>query len=114
MFASPWADSKALEERHALLTKEMSSWPVNPKDPARHVDKVQLFLLANIIMLSTDHVVVKDCARVSRIQEMYMTMLHRYLKYKYKEKYNSTFAKGLMISSLAGEAREIRQRRLPV
>ena len=43
-----------------------------------------------------------------------MTMLHRYLKYKYREKYNTYFAKGLMISSLAREAKEIRKHRLPV
>jgi hypothetical protein len=43
-----------------------------------------------------------------------MAMLHRYLKYKYRERYNSHFAKGLMISSLAKEAMEIRQHRLPV
>ena len=114
VFYTPWAESKELEERHAALTREMSSWPVNPKDPAKHVDKVQLFLLANIMMLSTDSVVVKDYAKVTEIQEKYMTMLHRYLKYKCKDKYNSVFASGLMISSLAKEAREIRQRRLPV
>ena len=42
VFSSPWAESKELEERHIHLTKEMSSWPVNPKDPAKHVDKVQV------------------------------------------------------------------------
>ena len=42
VFSSPWAESKELEERHAQLTKEISSWPVNPKDPAKHVDKVQV------------------------------------------------------------------------
>lgn len=42
VFASPWAESRDLEQRHAKLTKEMSSWPINPKDPARHVDKVQV------------------------------------------------------------------------
>ena len=114
VFASPWADSKDLEERHAYLTKEMSSWPVNPKDPAQNVDKVQLFLLANIIMLSTDSVTVREYAKITRIQELYMTMLHRYLKYKYRKNYNTLFAKGLMISSLAREAKEIRQHRLPV
>ena len=45
VFSTPWAESKELEERHAHLTKEMSSWPVNPKDPAKHVDKVQVTLL---------------------------------------------------------------------
>jgi hypothetical protein len=44
VFSSPWAESKDLEERHAHLTKEMSSWPVNPKDPAKHVDKVQVII----------------------------------------------------------------------
>jgi hypothetical protein len=36
-----------MEQRHAELTKEMSSWPVNPKDPARHVDKVQVKRIFN-------------------------------------------------------------------
>jgi hypothetical protein len=47
-------------------------------------------------------------------QGKYMVMLHRYLKYKYRDNYNSHFAKGLMISSLAKEAKEIRAHRLPV
>ena len=42
VFSSPWAESVQLEERHAKLTKEISSWPINPKDPAKHVDKVQV------------------------------------------------------------------------
>jgi hypothetical protein len=42
VFCSPWAENKELEERHAFLTKEISSWPINPKDPAKHVDKVQV------------------------------------------------------------------------
>ena len=48
MFSSPWAESKTLEERHAKLTKEMSSWPVNTKDPAKHVDKVQVKFVFNL------------------------------------------------------------------
>ena len=114
IFASPWASSVDLEERHAYIIPKMASWPVDPRDPEERVDKAMLFLIYNIMMLSTDSVVVKDYAKVTEIQEKYMTMLHRYLKYKCKDKYNSVFASGLMISSLAKEAREIRQRRLPV
>lgn len=65
-------------------------------------------------MLSTDNAKVSNPKQVGEIQSKYLMMLHRYLKYKYKEKYNSVFAKGLMISSLAKEAKAIRARRLPV
>jgi hypothetical protein len=51
---------------------------------------------------------------VSRLQDQYLIMLHRYLKYKYQWEANSKLAKGIMISSLAREAQEIRRQRLPV
>ncbi len=93
----------------------MATFPPNDNDSiCNGIFYFQLFLLANIIMLSTDNVTVQDYAKVTEVQGKYMMMLHRYLKYKYKEKYNTHFAKGLMIASLAREAKEIRGHRLPV
>jgi len=70
--------------------------------------------MANIIILSTENTTVSNPKLVEDIQSKFLMMLHRYLKYKYKEKYNSVFVKGLMIPSLASEARDIRSHRLPV
>jgi hypothetical protein len=57
---------------------------------------------------------VSNVTEISRVQDQYLTMLHRYLKFKYQQEANSKLAKGIMISSLAREAQEIRSHRLPV
>ena len=115
VFASPWAASIDIEERHAQLTYQISPWPVdNPAQGDNNVDRLQVFLLAHIILLSTDQVRVKDVPQVSKLQDNYLTMLHRYLKFKYNRDANKRLAKGIMISSLAREAQEIRSHRLPV
>ena len=115
MFASPWAASLDIEERHAQLTYQISPWPVdNPTQGDTNVDRLQMYLLAHILLLSTDQVRVNDVPQVSKLQDNYLTMLHRYLKFKYHQEANTRLAKGIMISSLAREAQEIRSHRLPV
>lgn len=94
----------------------MSPWPVDHINSygEQEVDKVQIFLLAHILLLSTDQALVENNQEVSRLQDQYLTMLHRYLKFKYQQDANAKLAKGIMISSLAREAQEIRSQRLPV
>ena len=115
MFASPWAAGIDIEERHAQLTYQISPWPVdNPTQGDTSFDRLQMYLLAHVLLLSTDQVRVNDVPQVSKLQDNYLTMLHRYLKFKYHQEDNTRLAKGIMISSLAREAQEIRSHRLPV
>ena len=86
----------------------------HPSGDHATVDKVQVFLLAHIILLSTDQVQVGNGSEISKLQDQYLTMLHRYLKYKYQRAANAKLAKGIMITSLAREALEIRKHRLPI
>jgi hypothetical protein len=51
---------------------------------------------------------------VSKVQDQYLTLLHRYLKNKYRQGANSKLANGIMISHLAREVQQIRRQRLPV
>jgi hypothetical protein len=60
IFSSPWASSIDLEERHAYIVPKLAAWPVDPNDPLKRVDKAMLFLIYNIIMLSTDGVSLAD------------------------------------------------------
>jgi hypothetical protein len=52
--------------------------------------------------------------QVSKVQDQYLTLLHRYLKNKYRQGANSKLANGIMISHLAREVQQIRRQRLPV
>ena len=78
------------------------------------MDNLKVFMLAQIILLSTDQAQVEHTSKVTRVQDQFLTMLHRYLKHKHHQGANSKLAKGIMISSLAREAQEIRSHRLPV
>jgi hypothetical protein len=56
VFASPWADSLELEERHTQLVTQIGFWPVDTNDPDMKVDYAKLFLLCNIFLFNTDRV----------------------------------------------------------
>ena len=116
VFASPWAASLDIEIRHAELTFQISPWPVDqePESGVSAVDNLKVFLLAQVILLSTDQAQVRDSGKVCKLQDQFLTILHRYLKHKYNREANTKLAKGIMISSLAREAQEIRSQRLPV
>ena len=110
MFTSPWAPSIDIEKRHLEITRVMGPWPL---DENKKVGRVLMYLLANIIFLSTDFVDVANKENVNKAQQMYVMMLQRYLRHKYKDG-DSRFLQGIMISSLAREAAEMRAQRLPV
>jgi hypothetical protein len=73
-------------------------------------------LLVHSLMFNTDFVTLNDPQRVSKIQLQYLSLLHRYLRFKYERSdfANSQLHSGVMIGSLAREREEIRQLRLPV
>ena len=95
-----------LEEPHAELTLKMSPWPIDKinQDGKQEVDVVQVCLLAQILLLYTDQAQVENNLEISRLQDEYLRMLHRYLKLKYQQEANSKLVEGIMISSLAREA----------
>jgi hypothetical protein len=103
-----------LEERHAYIIPKLAAWPVDTNDPQKRVDKVMLFLIYNIIMLSTDGIALEDKSKVQKLQGCHYTMLYRYLSHKYKDNISIHFQEGLKISRLGREAYQIRNHRLPV
>ena len=107
----------------------MSFWPVldnnacvmedeatlNAADKIEIIDDLQVYLMSAILAFSTDGIVTKlnrpDV--VDRIQEYYLTMLHRYLKYRYgDEEAINRLSRGMQITSMAREAKEICKTRL--
>ena len=56
VFASPWADSAELENRHAQLVSQIGFWPIDHTDPEMPVDYAKLFLLCNIFLFNTEKV----------------------------------------------------------
>ena len=114
VFASPWASSVDLEERHAYIIPKLAAWPVDPKDPQQRVDKAMLFLIYNIIMLSTEGVTLADESKVRKLQARHFNMLYRYLNHKYKFNAETFFHEGMLMCRLGREAHEIRIHRLPV
>ena len=95
--------------------KDASSLSLN--DTMEVIDEIQVYLMSAILTFSTDGIISK-LARpdvVERIQAYYLTMLHRYLKYRYG--YNEAMnrlARGMQITSMAREAKEICKTRLPI
>ena len=109
--------------------RQMSFWPVldnnacvmedeatlNAADKIEIIDDLQVYLMSAILAFSTDGIVTKlnrpDV--VDRIQEYYLTMLHRYLKYRYgDEEAINRLSRGMQITSMAREAKEICKTRL--
>ena len=113
--------------------RQMSFWPVldnnacvmedevkneatlNPTDKIEIIDDLQVYLMSAILAFSTDGIVTKlnrpDV--VDRIQEYYLTMLHRYLKYRYgDDEAINRLSRGMQITSMAREAKEICKTRL--
>ena len=134
VFSSPWAPNIELENRHKELTRKICQWPLDHgsnggyhgskrdhSDPAilggsENVDRTMVVLLVHSLMFNTDFVTLNDPQRVSKIQLQYLSLLHRYLKFKYEHSdfANSQLHGGVMIGSLAREREEIIRQRLPV
>ena len=114
LFASPWASCSTLEERHAHIIPTLAAWPIDFNDPGKPIDKALLFLMYNIIMLSTDGIALSDESTVRKLQVSHFNMLYRYLKHKYKTNVDDHFKEGMQIAKLGREAHIIRAHRLPV
>ena len=130
VYTSPWAPDISLEERHMSLNQKMSQWPLDSETTSEasnenfslipssaykvRVDTIMVTIICQIILFNTDFINLKDRAKVAAIQDKYLKMLHRYLKFKYDHEANKRLGNGLMIMSLARESSEIRRQRLPV
>lgn len=114
LFTSPWASSSELEDRHAHIIPKLAAWPIDFNDPDKPIDKALLFLIYNIIMLSTDGIRLADESKVRKLRESHYNMLYRYLKHKYRRNVDDHFREGMEIASLGREAHFIRSHRLPV
>ena len=132
VFSSPWAPNIDLENRHKELTRKICQWPLDHGSKAgyhgskrdhdgslggvENVDRTMVVLLAHSLMFNTDFVKLKEPQRVSQIQLQYLSLLHRYLKFKYEHSdfANRQLHSGVMIGSFAREREEIRRQRLPV
>jgi len=134
-FSSPWASSIEYEQRHLELARQMSFWPVlddnacimeeeeknekrlNSTEKIEIIDDLQVYLMSAILVFSSEGITskLKRPDIVDRIQEYYLTMLHRYLKYRYgHDEAMTRLARGIQITSMAREAKEICKTRLPV
>lgn len=114
LFCSPWASSSELEDRHAYIIPKLAAWPIDFTDPDKPIDKALLFLIYNIIMLSTDGIKLADESKVRKLQVSHYNMLYRYLKHKYRGNVDEYFREGMEIAKLGREAHVIRSHRLPV
>ena len=116
VYTSPWAPNISLEQRHEFLVEKMNQWAIDTEPTSgSKVDAVMIFYLCQILLFSTDFVKLQMPNRISLIQDKYLKMLHRYLKFKYdQQEATKKLGNGIMILSFAREANEIRQKRLPV
>ena len=85
---------------------------MDPTLPPKHIDKIQICLLCFVLTLSTEYVHVLEPVKVRALQNKYLTMLARYLKYKFKDGAKEHLKKGLKIYDLAAEALSIGTHRL--
>ena len=131
IYTSPWAPDISLEERHRALNQKMSQWPLDSESTTSNenfsllpldkestayeakVDTIMVSIICQIFLFNTDFINLKDRFKVAAIQDKYLKMLHRYLKFKYDSEANKRLGNGLMIMSLARESSEIRRNRLP-
>ena len=114
LFTSPWASGSELEDRHENIIAKLAAWPIDFNDPNKPIDKSLLFLIYNIIMLSTDGLRLADESKVKELQVSHYNMLYRYLRHKYNLNVDDHFKEGMDIARLGREAHYIRAHRLPV
>ena len=122
IYTSPWAPDISLEERHKSLEQEMSQWPIDleltklDRDSTAckaKVDNIMVTIISQIFLFNTDFINLKDQSKVALIQDKYLKMLHRYLKFKYDHEADERLGNGLKVMALARESSEIRKQRLP-
>ena len=76
-----WAKHIQHEDQHGQIVLELSYWQ---KTPIKRLDVIQIFLITMILTLSTEHVTVCNPQKVKKLQAQYLTMLQRYLKFKFR------------------------------
>ena len=107
-----------LDDNACIMDDEVANEkPMNSSEKVEIIDDLQVYLMSAILVFSTDGITSKLSRPdiVDRIQEYYLTMLHRYLKYRYgHQEAMNRLARGMSITSMAREAREICKTMLPV
>ena len=107
-FTSPWAENLKIEDRHARVYLEMSSWQIDRTRAGQNrMDKIQVCLIGTIMTLSMENVNLLEPDKVKMMRLQYVRMLHRYLKFKFKDRANNHLANGMKIYSLAEQALNI-------
>ena len=104
-------------DKNACIMEEEVKHDKSSSNKVEIIDDLQVYLMSAILAFSTDGIVSKLSRPdvVERIQEHYLTMLHRYLKYRYGEgEAMNRLARGMQITSMAREAKEICDSRLPI
>ena len=107
-----------LDDSACIMDDEVKNdKPWNSSEKVEIIDDIQVYLMSAILVFSTDGITSKLSRPdiVDQIQEYYLTMLHRYLKYRYgQDEAMNRLARGMAITSMAREANEICKTRLPI
>ena len=107
-----------LDDNACVMENEQTNeTPFNTSQKVEIIDDLQVYLMSAILVFSTEGIrsKLRRPDIVDRIQEHYLTMLHRYLKYRYgQDEAMNRLARGMAITSMAREAKEICETRLPV
>ncbi len=69
------------DNKHVQIGLDLSYW----QTPIQRLDIIQIFLITMILTLSTDHVTLFNSQKVNKLQAQYLTMLQRYVKYKFRD-----------------------------
>ena len=107
-----------LDNKACIMKEEVNNEQSLDSDQTIEViDELQVYLMSSILLFSTEGLTSKLDSPdiVEEMQEYYLTMLHRYLKYRYgQDEAMARLARGVAITSMAREAQEICSMRLPI
>ena len=108
-YASPWAPSIDIEERHRYLVERIQKWP---RIEDEYTFDEKMLLLLGLIVLFTPSVSICDRRAVERFQGQYSYLLYRYLRSLNREKARSKFANGMSGITLVQEAYKLHSQML--
>ena len=107
-----------LDDNACIMEDEVKNdKSLNPSEKVEIIDDLQVYLMSAILAFSSDGIVSKLSRPdvVDRIQEYYLTMLHRYLKYRYgDDEAINRLSRGMQINAMARETKEICKTRLNI
>ena len=112
---SSWAMPK--NKDILLAGEENTNGNSNPSEEEIVTDDLQVPLMCSILLYSTTGInsSLKRPDLVDKIQNYYLTKLHRYLKYRCGENQAMHYlTKGMKVASMAREAQHIWSQRLPI